>query len=153
MDRATTQRENILQQACLRTEDRYHVCRLLMHAGENERDASSLRGKCCPWFSLTQHQQFHRLLIFAFQVIRGGDDTVIEPTVSPHELSNLKICICYHKKEGPVLNLCPLEERHWAWGLGQEHPSGTSTEFCFLAQILTGNCLLCFKQNNTNWHP
>lgn len=52
------------------------------------------RRKRLGWFALTQYQQFHRLLVFALQVIRSGDDAVIEAAVPPQEFPDLKICIC-----------------------------------------------------------
>lgn len=61
----------------------------------------------CP-SSLTQHQQLHGVFVLALQVVGGRDNTVIESAVSPHEFSNLKIGICYHKEKDPVSKL-PLK--------------------------------------------
>lgn len=91
------------------------ACNLTTQAGQGQhRDSTGTASQAnpVPRLSLTQHQQLHRVLVLALQVVGGGDDAVIEPTVAPHELSNLKICICHHEKKDPVLKLCPQKEKH-----------------------------------------
>ena len=115
---------------------------------EDISSASSLRWKYRWGPSPTQHQYFHGVLILALQVIRGGDDTVVQSAVSPHEFSNLKICICYHKEKDLVLNSV-LWRKHWTteggWKWGA---SGCLQCSIFQPKWWLTWCLLYWKQTN-----
>lgn len=58
---------------------------------------------------LTKHKQLHRFFILAFHIIRCDNKAVIEPTVSPHQLPNLKVCIWKAKKKTQAFPPTPIE--------------------------------------------
>lgn len=143
----TAYKEHTIKPMCAqKIKSVYATCQHMQRGGgRGANRASGLRRNCCSWFSLTQHQQFHRVLVFALQVIRGSDNAVIESAVSPHEFSNLKICICYHKEKDPLLKLCSPKQN--TEQCGREGPSAVSAVFCFFTWMAVDKMFALLKTN------
>lgn len=70
------------------------VCRYVEREGESRRkDASAIDPRLNLARGLTKYKQLHWFFILALHIIWCDDKAVIEPTVSPHQLPNLKVCI------------------------------------------------------------